>query len=376
MSDPTQPTPNPSASPGAHPAPSAPAPAPTPVEDAGSRALSEALRSSFVIVKIVMIGFVLAFFFSGVFVVQPNQEAVVLRLGRPVGFGAQRLLKPGLHWALPYPIDEIVRIPVLESHSVSSSIGWWPVTPQQEVEGAEPQGHGSLTPLVDGYTLTGDGDIINVRATLKYRISDPISYAFNFAGITNLLQNCLNNAILYASARFGADGAISEEKIAFHDLVQERVEKLVTDYRLGITLEPIYVQTAAPPDVRQAFDNVVSAEQDRSKSINDAEGDARQTLLTAQSEATVILNDALSATNQLLQTAAADAKQFSALLPVYQQNEGLFKRQLLIQTIANVMTNADEKWYIPTSADGKPSVLWLMLNREPVVPSANGTAQP
>ena len=105
--DPSHPESNPG------PADAAPAPkppdAPEPlrgVEDAGAQALSEALRSTSTIVKFLMAALVVAFIFSGVFTVKPNQVAVKLRLGKPVGTGAEQLLKPGLHWKLPYPIDD------------------------------------------------------------------------------------------------------------------------------------------------------------------------------------------------------------------------------------------------------------------------------
>ena len=45
-------------------------------EDSGSQALSEALRSSFAIVKVIMIFLVIVFFGSGLFTVPPNQRAV------------------------------------------------------------------------------------------------------------------------------------------------------------------------------------------------------------------------------------------------------------------------------------------------------------
>src|SRR5918993_1880 len=87
-------------------------PNPAVVEEVGSRALSDALRSSFVIVKILMVALVILFFFSGIFTVPSGQRAIILRFGKPVGVGEQQLLGPGLHWSFPSPIDEVVRIPV------------------------------------------------------------------------------------------------------------------------------------------------------------------------------------------------------------------------------------------------------------------------
>ena len=83
----------------------------TPV-DAGSQALAEALRSSFAIVKVVMVLLVLLFLASGFFTVGPQERAILLRFGRPVGEGENALLMPGLHWSLPYPIDESIKVSI------------------------------------------------------------------------------------------------------------------------------------------------------------------------------------------------------------------------------------------------------------------------
>src|SRR5258708_3216109 len=101
-----------------------PRPAPVGPEDAGSQALSEALRSSFFIVKILMVVMVFCFLGAGLFQVGPQEKAVILRFGRPVGEANQALLGAGLHWAYPYPIDEVVRIPITEIQTVKSSVGW------------------------------------------------------------------------------------------------------------------------------------------------------------------------------------------------------------------------------------------------------------
>src|SRR5262245_29776769 len=91
--------------------------------DAGSQALAEALQSSFAIVKVVMALMVVAFFASGIFQVGPSENAVILRLGKPVGEGQKQLLGSGLHWSLPYPIDEVVRIPRTDIQNVTSTAG-------------------------------------------------------------------------------------------------------------------------------------------------------------------------------------------------------------------------------------------------------------
>src|ERR1700744_960336 len=87
------------------------APDSEPAEDAGSQALSEALKSSFVVVKAVMFVLLAVFIGSGFFNLGPQEKAIKLRFGKPVGEGVNALLGAGLHWAFSAPIDEVVRIP-------------------------------------------------------------------------------------------------------------------------------------------------------------------------------------------------------------------------------------------------------------------------
>src|SRR2546423_3728813 len=118
--------------------------------DAGSQALSEAFRSSFTIVKIVMVLLVFLFIFSGVFVVGPQERAIVLRFGRPVGEGEKQLLGPGLHWSYPFPIGEYRKVPITEIQRATSSSGWYATTPALEAAGTEPMAGPTLNPAVDG----------------------------------------------------------------------------------------------------------------------------------------------------------------------------------------------------------------------------------
>jgi membrane protease subunit HflK len=346
--------------------PDAPEP-PRGVEDAGAQALSEALRSTSTIVKLLMVALVAAFIFSGVFTVKPNQVAVKLRLGKPVGVGAGQLLKPGLHWKLPYPIDDVVLIPVGESHTLTSTAGWYAQTKDEAATGRKPLAKGMLQAGVDGYTLTGDGNIIHARATMSYRISDPITYWFNFTNATNLLQHILDNALFYASARFNADDALFHNRLAFQETVQTRVREMVEKLNIGVMFQPgeIRTDTEPPIDVAEAFNDVTRAQNQGDIKIQEAETYARGATNRATGEASVIVGGGMTASNSLVVTVAAEADRFAKLLPRYQANPDLFKRRLLAETMERVLTNAQYKMFLPERADGKPWELRLQLSKQP-----------
>ncbi|MBI5773576.1 MAG: protease modulator HflK [Verrucomicrobia bacterium] len=336
--------------------------------DAGSQALAEALRSSFVIVKFIMAALVFVFIASGVFTVPPQNVAVKLRFGKPVGTGDEQLLRPGLHWSFPYPVDEVRQIPVAEIQTVTSTAGWYAVTPAQELARAEPPPGESLNPAVDGFTLTADGNIMHVRATLRYRIQNAADYVFNFASATNLAQNALNNALFFASARFPVDRALRHDRAGFKEAVEQQLRKLIRAQALGISVELVEITAVPPRQVRDAFNAVTEAEQDLSKAINAAQGYTNQLLTRAQGEAAAIVNEGQSERVRLLQTVQADAKSFAEQLPLYQKNPNLFQQRRLNDTMARVLANAQEKWFVPERADGQPRELRLLLNPEPVAP--------
>ena len=345
-----------------------PAPAPMMPDDAGSQALAEALRSSFAIVKVAMVLMVVAFFSSGFFTVGPSEKAVILRFGRPVGGGQKALLGAGLHWSFPYPIDEVVKIPITEIQKVTSTTGWYATTPEQELSGQEPPAGQSLNPAVDGYVITADRNIIHTRATLNYHIDEPIKYIFDFASASNSIQNALDNALLFTAARFNVDDILTRDVAGFRDAVLERVSDMVESEHLGVVIDNCQVQSIAPRQLKDVFAQVTIARQNQSKQINDANTYRDKTSLAAAGRASAITNEAAAASANYVKYVKADAGAFNDLLPKFEGNPNLFVQQRLVEAMSLALTNVQDKIFFSSRADGKPRELRLMLNREPPAP--------
>ncbi|MGZ8938512.1 MAG: protease modulator HflK [Limisphaerales bacterium] len=341
-------------------------PNPAVVEEVGSRALTDALRSSFVIVKILMVGLVILFFFSGIFTVPSQERAIILRFGKPVGSTEEQLLGPGLHWSFPSPIDEIVRIPIGEVQTVRSSAGWYQTTPEQEAAGNEQPSYGTLNPAVDGYTLTSDGNIIHVRARVDYRISEPLNYALNFVNASNVLQNVVDNALFFASGKFTAEQATRREMGAVRDAVEQRVRDLVHQHQLGVAIEGCQVQIVPPLQVKAAFEQVSTAEIERRKARDDAQAYANRIMSTSQGEAAAVVNQGKTEANRMIQQVASDSQYFSDQLPNFTANPQLFRARLQAESMSRILTNVQERVFaLPTSSDGEKSELRLLLNPSP-----------
>ncbi len=340
----------------------------TPV-DAGSQALAEALRSSFAIVRFVMIVLVLVFLASGFFQVGPQERGIILRFGKPVGEGEKALLAPGLHFGFPPPIDEVKKVSITGIQKVESTVGWYFMTPEQEAvwraTGAEPPAGATLNPAADGYVLTADANIIHVRAALFYHIDNPIRYVFGFTEASNLVQNALNNALFYAAAHFTVDDILTRDQFGFQEAVRHRATELLDAQKVGIVVERCDVYSEAPRQqvVRKAFLDVNNAEIARNTKVQDALSYQNTVLSRAGAEAVSLTNAAETARIQLISQLASDATNFSGLLPRYRSNPNLFVQQRLMETLGRSLTNA-EKWLQPAPAGGKTIVNWILLNRE------------
>jgi modulator of FtsH protease HflK len=349
-----------------HPAPE------TPV-DAGSQALAEALGSSFAIVKVVMVVLLFVFLGSGFFQVGPQERAIILRFGKPVGEGEKALLGPGLHWSFPYPIDDHEIVSVSGLQEIKSTVGWYATSDVQEAAGTEPPPGPSLNPAAEGYAVTADGNIIHTRAKLVYRIEDPIRYIFSFVNASNLVQNALNNALIQTTAEFRVDDILNAEVTRFRDAVTQRLIRLLDQQNLGIAVDHCEIQSIPPRQLKTAFDQVVSAGQARRTVLNEARRYENQIISKSGADSQSLTNSAETERVSYVRQIASLAGNFERILPEYNKNPQLFAQKSLNETFGRALTNA-EKWVLPTAENGKSRELRLLLNREPPKPKAE--AQP
>lgn len=338
--------------------------------DPGSQALATALKSSFGIVKIAMVVLLIVFLCSGFFTVGPQERAIVLRFGKPIG-GDRALLTQGLKFALPYPIDEVVKVPITELQRVSSTVGWFFTTPEMELAGTDPFAGPSLNPAVDGYLVTADQNIVHARATLNYRIEDPIQYIFGFEGDTarpfsgsgasNLVVNALNSALIKAAGEFKVDDILYSDVLGFKDAVRRKVMEQLAAQKLGVIVEQVEVSSRPPLFLKAEFARVNVAVQQRGTLINQAQAAANQTLSQSDAQSSAMKNIAEVERDSLINKLKGEAARFNDLLPSYKLNPELFTQRYLTETMARVMTNAQDKIFLTEKTDE----LRLLLNREP-----------
>ena len=323
------------------------------MDDARTRALTEALQSSFKVVRVIMVILAVVFLGSGITRVESSKKAIHLQFGKYVD-----TLDPGLVWAWPNPIDKIVEVLVDEPTEITSDVGY------RTAEGKEPEASMSFQPTYDGYTLTGDGNVLHIKAKMTFSLDETKGdtirkYKFGFSDIKSLLTNVLDNAVYHASASRSAIDAYNNKTElgkAIGRRVKETIGKIDSDLQLKIEFLP---EVKVPLDVKPVFDAFRTVVEERSKTVGEAEAYAGTTLAKARGQAEVIKGGGQTAANTLLTSVEAEAKAFSVQRSYYEENSLLFEQRLIAETMQRVLTNAVDVFYL----SGRTPRIWL--NRTP-----------
>jgi membrane protease subunit HflK len=383
--------------------------------DPGHRSLAEALRISFIILKIGIAIVVIWFLTSGIFVVGVNEAAVKLRFGRIVGTKADRVIGKGIHWAWPAPIDEIVRFPVEKPEVVRVSTFWFEPSVEEIKEGRQKR---LGKDLETGYTITGDLNIVHSRWEIHYRISDPVKYLTGMylessreleqrtkeilrrrdefrrmtrpereevmarerldvrteraqKNVENFIRASLTNAAIKETARASVDEVLFGQQEAIKERVRERVTSYLAEADCGLSVTKVVLnEVKYPPEVADAFQDVQKADEEKQGRQNTARALATSILTKAAGRKAELIANAKTYKTQVVKSAEADAKYIERLLELSgtPDNPGdlaLFLDRYYQQTVLEALESAEEIFVFPEVAQGQEEQLWVIVPRDP-----------
>ncbi|RJP30484.1 MAG: hypothetical protein C4547_16670 [Phycisphaerales bacterium] len=271
--------------------------------DAASQSLADALRASFQILKYLMFGLVIVYLFSGVTFVQPSEKAVVARVGRIL----DKVHDPGLLLAWPYPIDDVIRLPVAEAKDLVIDSHMLALSDEEKKRGLTfvQRGHGrGLNPVTDGALLTGDKGLVHVQWVATYKIDKLSDYIRNLQGrnreaAEGLLTALVEHAAIDVASSMRAEDVYRRRLEEFRVAVRNRVNADLEALESGVTLTDLKVPVSIVPiQVRDDFEETQRAENRRRTKIQEAE-----------KEQTRILNDAAGSAYRAVVAALGEIEQ-------------------------------------------------------------------
>ena len=270
---------------------------------------------------------------AGVYVVPTEQQAVLTTFGAL----ANDQVPPGVGWHWPWPAGRVQKLKVREFKR--AFIGG---------EVADETNAFPADPVLSQF-LTGDQNILNVRAVVQYSIAEPASYLFRSRDADQAVANAVEAALEREVASRAVDEVLTTEKIAIQEEVRRHAQEFVDTYGLGVLLSTVNIRSVVPPpEAADAFRDVASARADAARIVNEAEGYTNDILPRARGEAQQMLSASHGYRERKIQQAQGDAARFASLVAEYNKNPEVTRSRLFLETMEEVLprlrkTIVDEK---------------------------------
>ncbi len=335
---------------------------------AGLESLATALRTCFRLLIAVMIGAIVLFLWKSFFVVEQHEVGLVLRFGKLVGdLPQEQVLQTDLHFTWPYPVDEKIRVSK-RVQTVESATHWY----AEDQQAGEPPP--TLRPGVDGYMLTGDVSVHYSKWVLRYKIGDPVRYAFAFSEqpgsyseTDRFLRLLLDSTVTEVCAGMTIDEAWSNRDLLrarVEDRLRQRLEKLDIgiDTHTADALEVLPVDVTPPRQVSQAFLDVTRAGEEKRRLLDDAQAFETRVVNEAATTANRLRSEAMTFKDEKIRQSNADLATFTSLRKELGANPGLVRQSLLEDMLRRVLPRVEEKFFID-SRTGRE--VRLQLSRQP-----------
>ena len=268
-------------------------------------------------------------FVTGFVQLGPGESAVVLRLG----VHDRTVSEPGPLLHLPWPIESREIVETSQVHRMESG----------DVEDATKRDETAIQ--------TSDNNIVYLEYPVLYRYANPFQSLYRVRDVDAPLREAAQAAMREVVGRNTIDGVLSDARGEIQADVIALLQEIVTDYELGLEIDGVDLQEVQPPQsVREAFDDVVKANQDRNRKVNDAEGYANEVVPGARARAAELRAEAQAYREAKVAEATGEAQRFSALLTEYQRAPAITRKRLYLETMEQILPDVEKVIIEPGSA--------------------------
>jgi len=280
--------------------------------------------------------------------VTEQQRGVVLRFGQFV-----RTMQPGPHLKWPWPIESVTKVNATQIKTFSDNV---PV-------------------------LTSDENIVRVEINVQYRVGDPKLYLFGTRDADQVLQQAALSAMREQVGRSDLDTVLGARN-ALAISARQQLQSSLQAYRTGLVVTELNLPNARPPDeVKPAFDDVNSAQQDKDRLTSEARAYAAKVVPEARGEAARVRTAAEGYKAASVARASGDAQRFTLLLEQYQAAPEVTRKRLWLETVQQVLAgnrkvvggDGRQLIYVPLAGQGASSAAPTVLPADVIAPTVHAS---
>jgi len=265
--------------------------------------------------------------FSGFYTIKEAEQGIVLRFGEYSG-----TVEPGINWKWTF-VDRIIPVDMQSTREMPSS----------------------------GFMLTQDENVVNVEMQIQYRVVDARNYVFSVTNAEDSLNQSLDSALRYVIGHSDMDDILTSGRESIRQSVWQELEKIIEPYNLGLIIVDVNFKDARPPnEVKDAFDDAISAQEDEVRFLREAEAYARGIEPRARGRVKRMEQEALAYKSQIVLDAQGEVARFEKILPEYQAAPKVTRERLYIATMEKVYGNTSK---VMVDVEGGNSMMYLPLDK-------------
>jgi modulator of FtsH protease HflK len=287
-----------------------------------------------------------AFFFR----VNPDELGVVMRFGEFV-----RQEPPGLHFRLPYPIEE-VDLPKVTRQNIIE-IGMRTNVDRGFGSGAQDVKEESLM-------LTGDENTVDIDFVVYWRIKDAAQYLFNIQNPDNTVKEVAESAMREVVGQSKIQPLLTQARQKTESEVHDLIQKTLDMYKAGIQVDQVTLQKVDPPgEVIDAFRDVQAARADKERLQNEAFSYSNKVVPEARGDAERILQAAEGFKQQTVAEAQGQTARYLQVYEQYKKAPDVTRKRIFLETMERVFSGTDK--IILDEKSGRSVVPYLPLDKLP-----------
>ena len=256
------------------------------------------------VLRWVLVGLALWLAFNCFVLVTEQQRGVVLRFGQ-----FDRVMQPGPNLKLPWPVERVIKVNATQIKTFNDTV-----------------------PI-----LTRDENIVSVEINVQYRVSDAQLYLFGSRNADAVLSEATLSAVREQVGKSDLDTVLSARS-ALSVSSKQRLQEAMERYKTGLVITELNLPNARPPEeVKPAFDDVNSAQQDKDRAKNEAEAYASKIVPEARGQAARVRTVAEGYKTASIARATGDAERFTLLVAQYKAAPEVTRKRLWLETLQQVM---------------------------------------
>lgn len=285
--------------------------------------------------------------------ISPGEQGLLERFGRPIAERAA--MEPGLHFKLPWPIDQVYRARTREIQSFNigfevdadktheTTVLW--TRPHYKTEFnllVATRGQPSLAATNEAPSeKVAPVDLLTVSIPIQYQIKDLRDWTYNHAASSNLLEKLATRQIVRYFVSVDLFEVMSSGRARAAEELKRKIQTLADERSLGVEIVLVGVQDIHPPvKVAKKFEEVNAARQENEAALRTAEGYASKTIELARGEAEKKVRVAEAYAYHTVADARARSARFAHQLAAFRAAPEVFLQRQYLAALEHGATNS------------------------------------